>query len=120
LESGDELEIAILWRERTGPERLWEWFGDPPLILAVRRYPWTVPILLRCGAGANQSGVEWMTPLMHAAAAGDPDLCRLLLAHGADPDIPDAFGRTARWWAGHGGKRAVVRILRLPVPRELP
>jgi ankyrin repeat protein len=47
------------------------------------------------GAGYKKPGYEGATPLHQAAAAGDVAMAKLLLARGADPNIEDAFGRTA-------------------------
>lgn len=42
------------------------------------------------------------TPLHHAAEAGDTDLARLLIEHGADPNLVDThIGATPWGWANH-------------------
>lgn len=44
------------------------------------------------------------TPLHHAAEAGDTELARLLIGHGADPNLVDAhIGATPWGWANHNG-----------------
>ena len=44
------------------------------------------------------------TPLHHAAEAGDTDLARLLVEHGADPNLVDThIGATPWGWANHNG-----------------
>jgi ankyrin repeat protein len=52
------------------------------------------------------------TPLLVAAAAGHPDVCRLLLAQGAAPDlVPDGTSDTALLRALHAGHGEVAEVL---------
>lgn len=112
IEAGDIGELAFLWAERAHAARVRRWLGDPPLIVAARRSGAAARWLVERGAEVDEPGAGWMTALMHAAAAGDAGLCRFLLEHGADPDVRDAFGRPAEWWAERGGHDDVVRLLR--------
>ncbi|ORZ27066.1 chitin synthase-domain-containing protein [Lobosporangium transversale] len=60
--------------------------------------------LLEHGASLNTLDQYGWSSLMLAAYAGKLDACKLLLAHGADPHIRTANGKTARslaWDAGH-------------------
>lgn len=117
---GDTDELALLWAERAYPDAVRDWFGDPPLIFAVRRSEAAARLLLARGVDVDERGAGWMTALMHAAASGDWSLCELLLAHGADPDARDAFGREAAWWAEYKGNAAVAgRLRRAPLPEVL-
>ena len=96
IDCGDAEELAMLWAERAYPDAVRDWFGDPALIVAVRRSSAAaVQVLLAAGANVDERGAGWMTALMYAAAAGDRELYRLLLDHGADPGARDAFGRPA-------------------------
>lgn len=53
------------------------------------------------------------TPLHNAISAGHRDAVRTLLAHGADPTIPDkVYGGTAYGWAEHFERPAIAQILR--------
>jgi ankyrin repeat protein len=82
----------------------------------------TVTLLAELGFDVNAGGrgdtpVEegWETALHHAAARGDVELARLLLALGADPGIRDArFGATPLDWARHFGQEAMVELLGQP------
>lgn len=56
----------------------------------------TAKVLLAAGIDVNASTTDGTTALMIAADAGNLDLIRLLLSHGADIDARDAHGRTAR------------------------
>jgi len=47
----------------------------------------------------NRRGPGGSTPLMYAALYGDADSVRLLLNHGADPNIRNDAGATALMWA---------------------
>lgn len=48
-----------------------------------------VRLLLEFGANANARDEDRWTPLMHAAAAGNLDVIKLLRANGADPRVAD-------------------------------
>lgn len=51
-----------------------------------------VLLLIRAGANVNAQSKKGFTPLINCA---DPDVARVLLAHGADPSVRDAEGKTA-------------------------
>jgi hypothetical protein len=119
IEASDIDELAMLWAERAYSDAVRDWFGNPPLILAARNAAPAAELLLCFGVEVDERGVGWMTALMHAAAAGDERLCELLLAHGADPDARDGFGREAAWFAARGGHEVVARRLRRAASREL-
>lgn len=78
-----------------------------------------VELLVELGFDVNALGRDdvpveqgWQTALHHAAAAGDPDLARALLAMGADPTLVDArFGATAAAWARHTGHTGLATLL---------
>jgi ankyrin repeat protein len=73
-----------------------------------------IRLLTSHGADINEPGTEWKTPLMHAAATGNWDLCALLLSYGADANAGDMFGRTAAYWAQyHGHGRIAFRLLKV-------
>jgi hypothetical protein len=57
----------------------------------------TLQEMLRLGADPNLGAFDGMTPLHTALKKGyDVSVFKLLLAHGADPDVPDKHGRTVR------------------------
>ncbi len=97
---GDEAMCALLLRHGADPN-LMSLAGMSPLLEAclLRRHA-LVCMLLDQGATPHTSYPRsGMTPLHVAATRGDLDLTRRLLLHGADPERPDAHGRSARDWA---------------------
>jgi ankyrin repeat protein len=118
----DETELALLLAERADLQAVAAWFGEPPLILAVKSATGeteddgfvraAVRLLISRGVDIDEPGTEWKTALMHAAASGNWSLCALLLSCGADAAAGDMFGRTAADWAednGHGRTAALLR-----------
>ena len=118
LGEGDVQEVALLLAEGVDPAFIHERLGEPALVVAIRA-GCGVELLLARGADPDERGPGWMTPLMHAAASGDEQHCRMLLEGGADADARDLFGRPAAWWAEQSGATGVVRLLREGVRRAL-
>ena len=58
-----------------------------------------VSLLVKAGADVNRANAKGRTPLIIAALAADPGMCRLLLSLGADKSAKDATGRTAADYA---------------------
>ncbi len=78
-------------------------------------YSETVELLLKRGARVNVQGkLEGFTALMTAAAEGQLEVVRLLLAYGADPGLEDKDGDTAASFARQNGHSAVVDLLENP------
>lgn len=75
----------------------------------------TVELLLEAGAEVDVQGkAEGFTALMTAAAEGQLEVVRLLLIHGADPDLLDKDGDTAQSFAKQKGHTAVIDLLENP------
>ncbi len=75
-------------------------------------FPKTVELLLEQGANPNTiDDVEHFTSLMHAAAEGQLEVVKILLAHRADPALKDVDGDTAESFARKNGHTAVVDLL---------
>ena len=55
--------------------------------------------MLERGGDPNAASFEGVTPLIVAAQRRHHEITTLLLAAGADPDLVDSGGRTARDWA---------------------
>lgn len=76
-------------------------FGRTALIMAAYNpeadcgYPACVELLLEAGANPNHSMHFGNTALMIAAGAGETDVCKALLDHGADPKLANEGGVTA-------------------------
>jgi ankyrin repeat protein len=75
-------------------------------------YPDTVGLLLRNGANANTKGkAEGFTALMMAASEGQLEVARVLLLNGADMDLTDSDGDTAKTFARNNGHSAMLELL---------
>lgn len=59
----------------------------------------------------NQPGENGVTALHLAVLNGDPDIVKLLLAHGADPGIEDHSGRTALDFAKQNNNLELERMI---------
>jgi len=79
-------------------------FGPPELIQT----------LLDAGANVNAKDVRGMTPLMLAVAADHQNraVIRMLLDHGADPQIKSDTGETAADWARRFGLAPGISLLK--------
>jgi len=67
--------------------------------------------LLAKGANSNHTYEGGFTPLMEAAASGNLEITRLLLAHGADPQIKMG-GKTAHDYALEKGHEEAAALLK--------
>lgn len=75
-------------------------------------FPETVKILLDRGADPNMvDSDEHFSPLMHAAAEGNLEVVKVLIAYGADRSLKDVDGDDAAAFAALGGHRHVVEYL---------
>jgi uncharacterized protein len=101
LESGAELNAST----RLG--------GYTPMLLASQRgHADVVERLIRAGADPNISNVNGSSALHFAAAGQQEEVVRVLLKHGASPDLRDvAWDQTPLMWAAATGATGVVRIL---------
>lgn len=87
--------------------------GKTPLMHACSG-PFTDAAGLLIQAGANVNAMEWtegFTPLMTAAALGQPDVVKLLLKNGADRGMMDRDGDTALSHAQNAGHQQIVTLL---------
>ena len=89
--------------------------GSPPPALLVRAaangHIAAVRLMLERGADVNAR--ERATALHEAALRGDRDLVEMLLDHGADPSVHDAYhGATPAGWAAYAGHDALAEYLR--------
>lgn len=70
-----------------------------------------VRVHIERGDDLNARDVGGQTPLMLAAARNKPQICRLLLAAGADPHLSDPMGNNALFIANTKGSREVALLL---------
>ena len=94
--------------------------GQTALMYASKRsFNETAAFLLKNGAEVNvQSKKKGITALMLAAGWGNVELVHMLLEHGADANLTDTFGRTAKVLAQIKGNSAVVDLLPDPPAPE--
>jgi uncharacterized protein len=71
----------------------------------------TVLLLLEAGADVNATQAGGFTPLHSAAAAGKPELVKLLLKHGARADIRCDQGKLPGDYARERGHDSVIELL---------
>ncbi len=73
--------------------------------------PW-IEHLISCGADVNRAHpAEAISPLHYAATRCTEPVLRALLAAGADPQQPDAQGRTALQWATDQSREPAILTL---------
>ncbi|NXC26554.1 ANKK1 protein, partial [Campylorhamphus procurvoides] len=70
-----------------------------------------VKFLLSCKANVNSQVVCGYTPLIMAVQKRLPDICSILIEHGADPNMPDEDGWTPLHFAAQNGDDRTVRLL---------
>lgn len=69
-------------------------------------------LLVQKGAGVNiRSHKQGFTPLIAAAAVGNPEIVQLLLTSGADPTLKDRDGIAAEQFARERGFPAIAELL---------
>lgn len=90
--------------------------NQTPLMYASRRsFNKTAAVLLKSGADVNvQSKKEGISALMLAAIWNNVELANMFLDHGADANLTDRFGRTAKVLAQKKGNADVVNLLSDP------
>jgi len=94
--------------------------GVTPLVLAAYRGQTNVvKLLLERGALVNaQEKRNGLSSLSHAVGRGDKELVAVLLAHGADPSLKGADGRTALDRAEANGAKEIVALLKQALPKK--
>jgi len=113
--AGRHFELAqVLHRNKSSVEPR-GWGGNTPLHSAAFYGDLEmVQVLLEYGVDVNAKNVYDNTPLQYASKSrfcNDPRVARLLIAHGADPNIPEMDGFTSLHGSSITGKIEIVRIL---------
>jgi ankyrin repeat protein len=68
-------------------------------------------LIVECSQDVDDSGIEDHSPLFEASQQGHSEVVRVLLEHGADPNIWDEGQNTSLKWASEGGYVDVVLLL---------
>src|SRR5262245_17024121 len=131
LESGGEtalhraasrghLQAARLLLDRGAKVDAADGEGVTPLVLAAYRgHTDVVKLLLERGAYVNaQERRNGLSSLSHAVGRGDKELVAVLVAHGADPSLKSADGRTALERAEANGVTEIVALLKQARPKK--
>jgi ankyrin repeat protein len=86
-----------------------------------RRRVKTLNVLLRLGADPNRGEFRGNTPLHTALDKGyDVEIVKLLLKHGANPDVPGRDGRTVRQIAARKRDKRYIDAIPPLSPSRLP
>ncbi|HOJ99045.1 MAG: ankyrin repeat domain-containing protein [Treponemataceae bacterium] len=72
--------------------------------------------LLEAGTDVNIKSKDDQTALVIAVGKGDPQLVKVLLEHGANPDIPDKLGLSARKYATLFHNQEILGLIESKVP----
>jgi len=101
------------WVEKGQQVGLFDEHGNTALQLASERgYRGVCKVLIDAGADVNKKNVSvgW-TAVHYAAYEGHSDVLRMLIAHGAFPDLPDNSGDTAESYAKEWENTECLTIL---------
>jgi ankyrin repeat protein len=88
--------------------------GRSPLMIATKagRFP-AARWLIEHGANVNECAPIYGTPLMQATLSGQEQIVAALLQNGANPNLVNANGHAALWYAVAGDDDALPTIQRL-------
>ena len=102
------------WIERGENISQYDGYGNAAIHLATEKgYRGVCKVLIDAGADVNQRNlsVGW-TAVHYAAYEGHTDLLRMLIAHGAIPDLQDSSGDTAETYAREWENNECITIIK--------
>jgi len=107
---GDSEAVSLLLNYGANPDLCDE---VPPLMAAVLGgHEAIVRRLLEAGADPNNAESEFQqTALLWAVRQGLINIAAILLLYGADPTLPDRFGKSALYLAQERGDEVIITIL---------
>ena len=87
--------------------------ADETVLHAGVRHASAIELLLNAGAKTDQFDYQGMTPLMLAAEKGEVETIKVLLKHGADPELQNKHGQTAKDYVRDTAKnkKDVLKVL---------
>jgi ankyrin repeat protein len=106
-------EMLRAWLAAGGDPNAVDSTGNRLLHDAVDAGPEAVSILLEAGVEADAVNHEGNTPLIYAGMTDFPEVIRLLLDHGADPNAINTMtpSESALVRAKRGGNAAIIQLL---------
>jgi uncharacterized protein len=111
INSGREQILEQLLQAGADPNRFTGPY--PPILLAAfAGNANIIRLLAHHGADLNAKSRVGTAALHHCVKENKPALVELLLELGADPNLPDADGRTALFWAGQSKAKRIATILK--------
>jgi len=110
--SGDADAVSLFLEAGFSPS-ITDLKGTPLLSLAVRaQFPQIASLLIDAGSDVNRiSADRGYSPLMDAAQKGDAVIVKMLLEHGADPDLRSKDGQTALIICAGRGDEEMAELL---------
>jgi len=85
---------------------------------ALGKYKDLVKVLVEAGADVNVQSKDNQTALIVAAGAGDDEIVEMLFRAGADPDIKDCLGSSARNYATLFGRSKMIALFNDPAAQK--
>eukprot|EP00283_Hemiselmis_rufescens_P005693 CAMPEP_0173418272 /NCGR_PEP_ID=MMETSP1357-20121228/478_1 /TAXON_ID=77926 /ORGANISM="Hemiselmis rufescens, Strain PCC563" /LENGTH=371 /DNA_ID=CAMNT_0014380743 /DNA_START=11 /DNA_END=1127 /DNA_ORIENTATION=- len=104
------LEMVELLLERKADPRA-ESKSNDETPLHVSTDPQVTEAIIRANGNPNHGDAWGLTPLHHAARAGNAEVARVLIQYGATVDLRDGIRRTPLMMAAFGGHQEVVEEL---------
>ena len=113
--SGNLEMLQLLLRSGAQVNQLAEDRGSTAIFdAALGKYENLVKVLIEAGADVNVQSKDNQTALIVAAGAGDDEIVEMLFKAGADPDIKDCLGSSARNYATLFGRSKMVALFNNP------
>ena len=104
----DHDRVANRIREKADLNKAFQYGWTPLHVAAYVKNPKIVETLLSAGAAINAQDESGATPLMTALSEGDRESAKILIANGANLEITDKQGQSARDYARNAGMEDLI------------